>query len=512
MSYRCGLLLLCPLTLLCTCGRAPEPPAETTEAPPNIVIFYIDDLGYGDLGSYGATGVATPNVDRLAAAGTRFTDAHCGAATCTPSRYSLLTGEYAFRRNAAVLEGSDPLLIDTNQLTLPGMLRQAGYATGVVGKWHLGLGDGTLDWNEKIAPGPLEVGFDYCYLIPATGDRVPTVYVENHRILGLDPADPLRISYGKKIGDEPTGRENPELLRYAADNQHASSIVNGVSRIGFQTGGKSAYWTDEDFPDTLGRRAKAFVREHREEPFFLFYSFHDIHVPRLPHPRFRGKSEQGWRGDAIVQMDWMVGDLLQELDRLGLTENTLVIFTSDNGPALKEGYADQAAELIGDHRPAGPYRGGKYSAYEAGTRVPTIVRWPDEVAAGRTSAALLTQLDLFASLAELVDVNLPKGTAVDSEEQLFAWLGRDTTGQDIIVEESYTLSLRQGNWKYIRPRDPGTRFDWIKYDKEIESGLSAEAQLFNLSEDPGEQRDLLEEQAEIAAEMEATLRQIEERK
>ncbi|MEO0733690.1 MAG: sulfatase-like hydrolase/transferase, partial [Bacteroidota bacterium] len=185
MIYRYGIAFLILLSVLSTCGRAPEQEVMGSKTPPNVVIFYIDDLGFGDLGSYGATGVPTPYVDALATAGTRFTDAHCGAATCTPSRYSLLTGEHAFRRKAAVLPGDAPLLIDTAKFTLSDMFKRAGYATGVVGKWHLGLGDGTLDWNEKIAPGPLEIGFDYCYLIPATGDRVPTVYVEDHHVVGL---------------------------------------------------------------------------------------------------------------------------------------------------------------------------------------------------------------------------------------------------------------------------------------------------------------------------------------
>ncbi|MEO0734191.1 MAG: sulfatase-like hydrolase/transferase, partial [Bacteroidota bacterium] len=270
-------------------------------------------------------------------------------------------------------------------------------------------------------------------------------------------------------------------------------------------------WTDEDFPDTLGLRAKKFVREHRNEPFFLYYSFHDIHVPRLPHPRFRGKSKQGWRGDAIVQMDWMVGDLLAELDRLGLTDNTLVIFTSDNGPVLDDGYGDEAVELLGNHQPAGPYRGGKYSAFEAGTRVPTIVRWPENVPAGQVSDALLSQVDLLASLATLTEIPLPEGAAIDSENQLTAWLGQDPTGQDAIVEESFTLSLRQGNWKYVRPGRPGFS-DWITNEKEIESGYALEPQLYDLATDAGEQNDVAATHPDRVREMEGLLRRIEARK
>lgn len=494
----------------CTAKAPGEEAVAVDKASPNIVVFYIDDLGYGDLGCYGATDLPTPNVDKLASQGIRFTDAHCSSATCTPSRYSLLTGEHAFRRKAAVLPGDAPLLIPTDKPTLPRMLQSAGYATGVVGKWHLGLGDGSVDWNQEIKPGPLEVGFDYCYLIPATGDRVPTVYVENHRVVNLAPDDQLRVSYDEKIGDAPTGLERPELLRYAADEQHAKTIVNGISRIGYQAGGTSANWRDEDFPDTLGLKAKEFIRKHQKEPFFLFYSFHDIHVPRLPHPRFKGKTTMGWRGDAIVQMDWMVGDLLAEIESLGLSENTLIVFTSDNGPVLDDGYADKSVTLLGNHQPAGPYRGGKYSAFEAGTRVPLIVKWAGKIAPNSSSAALVSQIDLFATVASWLGIGLAANAAIDSENQGAAWLGSDPVGRKQLVEESFTLSLRQGNWKYIKPHQPNFN-DWITERKQIESGFSAEPQLYNLAGDPEERENVQADHPDLVAEMAATVEAIEQR-
>ena len=320
-----------------SCRQVSE--TETEEPPkPNIIIFYVDDLGYGDVSSYGATRVSTPNIDKLASGGVKFTDGHSSAATCTPSRYSLLTGEYAFRNNAAVLPGDAPLLIDVDKPTLPKMLQKAGYKTAVVGKWHLGLGDGTIDWNTDVKPGPLEVGFDYSFLLPATGDRVPTVYLENYRVVDLAEDDSLRVSYKKKIGDRPTGRENPELLRYSADGQHSNTIVNGVSRIGFMAGGESAEWVDEEFPRVFTGKANEFMDSVGDDPFFLFFSFHDIHVPRLPHDTFMGATEMGVRGDAIVQMDWTVGEVMRMLREKGLDKNTLVIFTSDNGPVLDDGY------------------------------------------------------------------------------------------------------------------------------------------------------------------------------
>ena len=506
------LLFLCALLLPALSGCHADNPSVTAAAvestatrPPNIVIFYVDDLGYGDVGSYGAVGVETPNIDRLAANGVRFTDAHSSAATCTPSRYSLLTGEHGFRRKARILRGDAPLLIPVDKPTLPAMLKQAGYATAVVGKWHLGLGDGDLDWNAAVRPGPLEIGFDYAFLLPATGDRVPTVYVENHQVVGLDPADPVEVSYKEKVGDRPTGIENPELLRYETDGQHNKTIVNGVSRIGYMAGGESALWVDEEFPDVFSGKAAEFIRANKDRPFFLFHSFHDIHVPRLPNPRFKGKSTMGPRGDAIVQTDWIVGALVDELEKLGIDDRTLLIFTSDNGPVLNDGYEDQAVELIGDHKPAGPYRGSKYSAFEGGTRVPTISYWPGTINPG-TSDALVSQLDIYASIAELVGVALDDSEARDSRDQLDVWLDRSDTGREYLLEESVGgLALRYGQWKYIPPKEnprPGTAA------KGIEGGFSTVAQLYDLGADSGERVNLAKDNPELVKRLQLQLDRI----
>ncbi|MGJ8680555.1 sulfatase-like hydrolase/transferase, partial [Paraglaciecola sp.] len=264
-------------SLLVGCGPKTETAVIKTEvsvdasAKPNIVIFYVDDLGYGDLSSYGMTATQTPNVDALANEGIRFTDAHSSAATCTPSRYSLLTGQFAFRNDAAILPGDAPLIIDHTKPTLPKMLKKAGYKTAVVGKWHLGLGDGFVDWNKDVKPGPLELGFDYSFLMPATGDRVPTVYLENHKVVNLDPNDPITISYKERIGNRPVGTESPELLKQTADLQHSRTIVNGISRIGWMAGGKSAEWVDEDFPHVFTDKAKDFIKDSKDAPFMLFF-------------------------------------------------------------------------------------------------------------------------------------------------------------------------------------------------------------------------------------------------
>ena len=489
-------------------GAKENAPVTDDARIPNLVIFYIDDLGYGDVGSYGAVGVQTPSIDRLAANGIRFTDAHSTAATCTPSRYSLLTGEHGFRVEADILEGDAPLLIRPGKPTLATMLKRAGYVTAVVGKWHLGLGVGDLDWNGDISPGPLDIGFDYSFLLPATGDRVPTVYVEDRAVVDLDESDPIAVSYGGKVGSRPTGYANPELLRFNADPQHSDTIVNGVSRIGHMGGGESALWVDEDFPDVFTAKAVQFIRDNRDQPFFLFHSFHDIHVPRLPHVRFEGKSSMGPRGDAIVQMDWMVGKIIEELEALGIAENTLVIFTSDNGPVLDDGYADQSVELLGSHRPSGPFRGGKYSAYEAGTRVPTVVYWPGTVAA-QTSDALLSQVDIYASMAELVGVELAAGAAIDSRNHLDAWLGRTPNGRQLLLEESVgTLSLRNENWKYIAPFSGETTFDWVATDKDIEGGFETVPQLYDLGSDLRERINVAAEHPERVAEMQAEIERI----
>ncbi len=499
MKTQLSLLGMISLASITT-GNPSEP------KKPNIILIYVDDLGYGDLGCYGAQGIQTPHIDRLAKNGLLMTDAHCSAATCTPSRYSLLTGSYAFRSNVRVLDGGEPALIQPGMGTLPSMLQAAGYKTAIVGKWHLGLGDGNTDWNRAIKPGPLEVGFDYSFIIPTTGDRVPCVWVENHHIVNFDPEDPVRVNYRTRVGDDPAGISDPELLRYGADTQHNNTIVNGISRIGYMTGGKAARWKDEKFPHVMLLKARNFIKENKDNPFFLYFSFHDIHVPRLPDYPFIGKSGMGLRGDAILQTDWTTGELIKSIEEYGLTENTLVIFTSDNGPVLDDGYDDLAVELLGEHQPSGPFRGGKYSAFEAGTRVPTIVYWPGTVKPGK-SDALAGQVDLYASLASLVGIKLNKDDAPDSYNMIDVWLGKSQNGREYLLEESLTLSLRYNKWKYIQPLE-GQIPDWIDVEKNIESGLSNQPQLYNLENDIAETRNLADKEKKLVRQLEKELERI----
>ncbi|MEY3175143.1 MAG: Arylsulfatase [Planctomycetota bacterium] len=494
------------LSLLCIVAVAQT---ATAADHPNIIVILVDDLGYGDLSCSGATAVNTPNIDRIAAEGCRFTDGHSSAATCTPSRYALLTGEYAWRRkDTGIAPGDAGAIILPGRTTVASLLKSAGYRSTVVGKWHLGLGRDKPDWNGRITPGPIDIGFDECFLMPATGDRVPCVYVENDHVVGLDPADPISVSFSGPFGDEPTGLKNPELLKMAWDHGHNATIINGISRIGFMTGGRSARWIDEDMADVFTAKAVHFidrhVANHQDQPFFLFFNPHDIHVPRAPHQRFAGSTQLGPRGDAIRQLDWSVGEILHCLDQHQITNNTLLIFTSDNGPVLNDGYRDQAAELNGNHRPAGPWRGGKYSAFEGGTRVPFLARWPGHIQAGTTSDALVCQIDFLATFAELTGENLPPDAGPDSQKQLRALTGADRHGRDHLVEQAATLSLRQGHWKFIEP----SRGQALNRQVNIETGNNPEPQLYDLQSDPGETRNLAAAESRRLAEMQQLLNQI----
>jgi arylsulfatase A-like enzyme len=475
--------------------------AGAAQTRPNIVLIYADDLGYGDVGCYGATRVKTPNIDRLAARGLRFTDAHTSAATCTPSRYSLLTGEYAFRiPKAKVLPGDAPALIQPGRETLPSMLRSRGYRTCSIGKWHLGLGNGNVNWNADIAPGPLDIGFDESFIMPATGDRVPCVYIDGRRIAKLDPKDPIEVSYKGPLDDQPTGKTHPELLKMKPSHGHDMTIVNGISRIGYMKGGKAALWNDETMADTLTARALRFIESNRARPFFLYFATHDIHVPRVPNPRYAHSTEMGPRGNVIAELDWCVGEIVKTLEKHKLLDNTLLIFSSDNGGVVDDGYQDDAVAKLGGHRPNGPLRGGKYSRFEGGTRVPFIVHWPARVKHG-ISDALLCQVDLMRSFATLTGATLGKGAGPDSQDVLPALLGASKSARSVLIEQAASLTLREGKWKYIPP-SKGPR---VNANVNVENGADPEPQLYDLVADIGEKTNVAAQHPDRVKAMAATL-------
>lgn len=462
---------------------------------PNIVVIELDDLGYGDLSCYGATEIETPNIDALAIGGLKFTNGYASSATCTPSRYALLTGIYPWRnKKAKILQGDAPLLIDTKQETLPKLLSKAGYQTAVIGKWHLGLGSGSVDWNDTIKPGPNEVGFDESYIFAATQDRVPTVYIENGNVVDLDKNDPIEVNYKKNFEGEPTALSNPELTSMKWHHGHNNSIVNGIPRIGYMKGGDAAKWTDIDIADTFLEKAQTYIKEHKGNPFFLYYAMNQPHVPRTPHPRFLGKSGMGPRGDVILEADWCVGEFIKTLKDEGLLENTLIIFSSDNGPVLNDGYFDDAVEKLGKHDPNGGLRGGKYSLFEAGTRVPFITYWKGHIKPN-VSDAIVCQIDLLASLGELVGID---GVITDSENILGSLIGKSNKGRDhLILEAKSKTALRSGDWIMIPPYKGSSMNKKVG----IETGNSIEYKLFNLAKDKGQQNNLADENPKKLKEM-----------
>ena len=455
---------------------------------PNVVIIYSDDIGYGDVGIYGAELIPTPNIDKLASEGIRFTDGHCAASTCSPSRYALLTGEMGFRKNVGIQPVNAPMTIQPNQFTIGKLFQKAGYHTGIIGKWHLGLGKGDINWNREIKPGPNDTGFDYSFIIPSTNDRAPFVYVENHKVYNLDPNDPITVSR-TPIEDSIPGTKYPDVINnpeavsiYNARHGHTGSVINGVGRIGYQKGGQKALWNDNTMADKFVEMTEKYLSENKDDPFFLYLSTSDIHAPRLPHPRFKGTTNLGYRGDNVVQLDWCVGEVMKMLKEKGLDNNTILIFTSDNGPVYIDDYLDGSDN--GEHKAAGIYRGGKYQIYEGGTRVPFIIRWPS-VIQPNVSDALVTQVDLLASFATYFNVEIPEGEALDSRNYWDAFMGRDEIGANIILEQTNTqqqIAIRMGRMKYINTQN---RKD----------------EMYDLESDPEEKNNIIEEQSETSTKL-----------
>ncbi|BCX46956.1 hypothetical protein HAHE_08640 [Haloferula helveola] len=475
---------------------------------PNIVLINADDLGYGDLGCYGATKLKTPNIDRLATEGRRFTDAHSPSAVCSPSRYGLLTGSYPLRKNLwGPVPLREPLTVEVGSMTLASLLKEAGYDTACFGKWHIGFGEKEPDWNGELKPGPLELGFDTYFGIPSVNSGPPFVYVENHRVFGADPEDPFQ--YGKPS----VAKRMPEKGGYGA--------------IG---GGEAAHklYVDKRIGTTLKERAVDWLKGRSDErPFFLYLATTNIHHPFTPADRFVGTSECGRYGDFVHELDWIVGEVLAAVEARGATDNTLVVFTSDNGGMLN--VTAQKAWKAG-HRINGDLLGFKFGAWEGGHRVPMVVRWPGKVPAGTTSDTLISQIDLLATFAEITGRKLKEGEGPDSIGQLENLTGASPKPlrETLVISPNSPkhLGIRHRQWVYIPQRGsggfqgrkpgehllagpPGLAFAGRPNSDIVDGKYRADApmaQLYNLEEDPAQSTNVIADHPEVVAELETILK------
>lgn len=475
---------------------------------PNIIIINADDLGYGDLSCYGATKINTPHIDLLAKEGRKFTDAHSASAVCSPSRYGLLTGRYPIRKNFwGPLPVRTPLTIDPSQLTLASLLKSVGYDTACIGKWHLGFGTKKPDWNGKLKPGPLELGFDYYFGIPSVNSGPPFVYVENHDVLGKDPDDPF--VYGKKS----VTKRYPEK--------------SGYSNIG---GAKAAHqlYVDELIGTTLKNKATDWIKKRKTtKPFFLYLATTNIHHPFTPAKQFVGTSQCGLYGDFVHELDWMVGEILSTLEEMKISDDTLIIFTSDNGGMLN--VTGQKARKAG-HSMNGKLLGYKFGAWEGGHRVPMIARWPGKIPAGTTSDHLISQIDLAATLAAITNRPLKKGEAIDSVNQLknFTSTLELPLRKTLIISPNSPkhLSVRHGKWMFIphsgsggfQGKSPGHHlfagaaalpFSKMTTSDVVDGKIRTDAppaQLYDLESDPAQSKNLYDQHPEIVSELKSILK------
>ncbi len=443
---------------------------------PNVVIILADDLGYGDLGCYGAKHTVTPHLDRLARQGMRFTDAHSPSAVCTPTRYGLLTGRYAWRTRLkrGTLVGDSPALIEEGRLTLAGLLKDKGYTTAAIGKWHLGLGhDAKTDFAKALRPGPLDVGFDSFFGTPASLDMVPYVYVENDRVLALPTAQ-----------------------------SEKSPKPNYFDGVFWREGPAAPGFRHRDVLPELTRRAEQFIQaQSAERPFFLYFALTSPHTPWVPTDDFQGRTSLGEYGDFVAQTDAAVGRVLAALESRKLADKTLVIFTSDNGAIpLPPQFAASG------HKPNGPWRGQKADCWEAGHRVPYLVRWPSHTPAGAMCAETICHTDVLATLAALVGRKLPDDAGEDSINILPLFLGRQIERpiREAIVHHSGdgVFAIRQGKWKAIFHLGSGG-FSQPKTEQAVPGGPTG--QLYDLDADPGETRNLWQGSPDMVAKLTALL-------
>ncbi|MEP3479634.1 MAG: arylsulfatase [Fuerstiella sp.] len=487
--------------------------ATAAEAP-NVVLIFADDLGYGDLGCYGATKVRTPNIDRLAAEGRRLTDAHSASAVCTPSRYGLLTGQYPFRANGGKgIWGPcghfQSLLIDTNKLTLGQLFKNKGYATAAIGKWHLGFGKGKTDWNKPLSPGPLDLGFDYYFGIPKVNSGFPYVYVENDSIVGYDPNDPIvfKKPYSKTTTYPPAaGKKTP-------------NAVGGATQA-------HSIYDDERTGMLMTEKAVSWISTNKQNPFFLYFPTTNIHHPFTPAPRFKGTSECGLYGDFIHELDWMVGEIVKCLEVNGLTENTMIIVTSDNGGMFNRGGQDA---FQAGHRQNGELLGFKFGVWEGGQRIPFIAKWPGRIKPNTVSNQLVSGIDMLATFAALTKQEVDQKQLADSINVLPALISDETTPlrESLVLtpHKASHLAVRKGKWIYIPAQGsggfkgkPGTHASGgpaaISFVGSINSDIkdgkikkgAPKAQLYDIESDVRQTLNLHDQHPEVVQQMKALLR------
>ena len=470
------------VALIAAVALTAEAPAAETVAKPNIVVILADDFGYGSLGCYGAAKLTTPNCDRLAREGRRFTQAYAPGSVCSPTRYALMTGRYYWRtsiKDGEVLPGNAPLHFDTTRLNLGALCKGQGYRTAAVGKWHLGLGRaGQTDWNAPLTPGPLQVGFDYFYGLSANVLNHPNAYIENETLLGRIP--------GKVVA------------------------VEGVAKTQ-KTLGVDLQRVEDEVTRRLTEKAVGWIETNHAAPFFLYFAPNAIHEPVTPAPAWKGSSPFGKYGDFIHELDWAVGRVLDTLDRLKLADNTLVVFTSDNGGVVNPNNPNASGALKAGLAINGELRGGKHDIWEGGFREPFLVRWPGKVPAGTVCDDILCVSDVLATLAGILKVPLTKDSAEDSFDASASWFGTGTPARDfVILQDAHaTYSIRQGAWKLVeREKAPGFTPRNKAAEKKIAAARKREPmhdELFNLALDPSETKDVHAEHPEIVSRLRALL-------
>jgi len=512
MKMRVSLLVVG--TLVAT-GATVWPQHAVAERPPNVVLIFADDLGYGDLGCYGATKVKTPNIDRLAKEGRRFMDAHSASAVCTPSRYGLLTGEYPIRAMGGKgtwgpLSTTSGLIIDTKTLTIGKIFKNKGYATACLGKWHLGFKQGKNNWKPPLRPGPRDVGFDHYFGVPLVNSGSPYVYVEDDTIVGYDPADPL-VFGGKPVSPTPMF---PEEASRKSPNRFGGALK------------AHQIYDDEKTGTLLTEKAVTWITKNKGKPFFLYFPTPNIHHPFTPAPRFKGTSQCGLYGDFIHELDCMVGQILKCLDDNGLSDNTLVIFTSDNGGMLN--LAGRNAMIAG-HKINGDLLGFKFGVWEGGHRIPFIARWPGKIKAGTKSDQLISQVDMLATFMALTDQDVTTLEGKDSINMLPALLGDPDkllrTELLLAPRQPRNLAIRKGKWMYIGARGSGgftgskpNQHAWGgpaaarfagSTNSDIENGKikkdTPPAQLYDLESDLAQTRNVYRQNPEVVKQMEELL-------